>query len=38
VHGFTPGRFPLTDISNVPSPFGSGESGSKVMNEPAVRA
>ncbi len=38
VHGFTPGRFPLTDISNVPYLFGSGEIGSKVMNEPAVRA
>ena len=38
VHGFTPGRFPLTDISNVPYLFGSGEIGSKVMNEPAIRA
>lgn len=38
VHGFTPGRFPLTDISNVPYLFGSGEIGSKVMNDPAVRA
>ncbi len=38
VHGFTPGRFPLTDISNVPYLFGSGEIGSKVMNEPALRA
>ncbi len=38
VHGFTPGRFPLTDISNVPYLFGSGEIGSKVMNEPELRA
>lgn len=38
VHGFTPGRFPLTDVSNVPYLFGSGEIGSKVMNEPALRA
>jgi TRAP-type C4-dicarboxylate transport system substrate-binding protein len=38
VHGFTPGRFPLTDVSNVPYLFGSAEIGSKVMNEPAVRA
>lgn len=38
VHGFTPGRFPLTDISNVPYLFGSGEIGSKVLNEPALRA
>jgi TRAP-type C4-dicarboxylate transport system substrate-binding protein len=37
VHGFTPGRFPLTDISNVPYLFGSGEIGSKVLNEPALR-
>jgi TRAP-type C4-dicarboxylate transport system substrate-binding protein len=38
VHGFTPGRFPLTDVSNVPYLFGSGEIGAKVLNEPAVRA
>lgn len=37
VHGFTPGRFPLTDISNVPYLFGSAEIGAKVMNEPALR-
>ncbi len=38
VHGFTPGRFPLTDISNMPYLFGSGEIGSKVLNEPEIRA
>jgi TRAP-type transport system periplasmic protein len=38
VHGFTPGRFPLTDISNVPYLFGSGEIGTKVLNEPEIRA
>jgi TRAP-type C4-dicarboxylate transport system substrate-binding protein len=38
VHGFTPGRFPLTDISNMPYLFGSGEIGSKTLNEPEIRA
>lgn len=38
VHGFTPGRFPLTELSNMPYLFGSAEIGTKVMNEPALRA
>ena len=38
VHGFTPGVFNLTEISNMPYLFGSAEIGSKVMNEPALRA
>jgi TRAP-type C4-dicarboxylate transport system substrate-binding protein len=33
VHGFTPGRFNLTEISSLPYLFGSGEIGSKVLNE-----
>lgn len=37
VHGFTPGVFPLTEISNMPYLFGSGEIGSKVMNEWELR-
>lgn len=38
VHGFTPGRFPLTDLSNMPYLFGSGEIGTQVLNEPQIRA
>lgn len=38
VHGFTPGVFNLTEISNMPYLFGSAEIGSKAMNEPALRA
>ncbi len=38
VHGFTPGVFNLTEISNMPYLFGSAEIGSKVMNEPDIRA
>lgn len=38
VHGFTPGRFPLTDVSNMPYLFGSGEIGAKVLNEPEIRS
>ena len=37
VHGFTPGRFPLSEISNLPYMVGSSEIGTKMLNEPAVR-
>ncbi|HUT49428.1 MAG TPA: TRAP transporter substrate-binding protein [Alphaproteobacteria bacterium] len=36
-HGFTPGRFPLTEISNLPYLVGSAEIGTKVMNDPVLR-
>ena len=36
-HGFTPGRFPLTELSNVPFLIGSAEIGAKVMNDPELR-
>ncbi len=36
--GFTPGRFPLTEISNLPYLAGSGEIGSQMVNDPALRA
>ncbi len=36
VHGFTPGRFNLTEVSSLPYLFGSGEIGSKVLNEKAL--
>ncbi len=37
VHGFTPGRFPLNEISNLPYMMGSGEIGAKVLNDPELR-
>jgi TRAP-type C4-dicarboxylate transport system substrate-binding protein len=37
-HGFTPGRFPLTEISNLPFLIGSAEIGTKVMNDTELRA
>jgi TRAP-type C4-dicarboxylate transport system substrate-binding protein len=37
VHGFTPGRFPLSEISNLPYLVGSAEIGVKMLNEPALR-
>jgi len=37
VHGFTPGLFPLTEISNLPFMFASSEAGVKTLNEPEVR-
>ena len=36
-HGFTPGRFPLTEISNLPYMVGSAEIGTKMLNDPALR-
>lgn len=37
-HGLTPGRFPLTDISNLPFLFGSAEVAAKVLNDPQLRS
>lgn len=36
-HGGTPGRFPLTEIINMPFMVGSGEIGTKVLNDPELR-
>lgn len=38
LHGATPGRFPLTELINLPFLVGSAEIGTKVLNDPAVRA
>ena len=38
LHGATPGRFPLTDIVQVPYLVGSAEIGTKVLNDPELRA
>jgi len=37
-HGFTPGRFPLTELSNMPFLIGSAEIGTKVLNDATLRA
>jgi TRAP-type transport system periplasmic protein len=37
VHGFTPGRFPLTEISNLPYMIASAEVGAKMLNDPTLR-
>lgn len=37
LHGATPGRFPLTELINLPYLVGSAEIGTKVLNEPALR-
>lgn len=37
LHGGTPGRFPLTEISNLPFMFCSGEHATKVLNNAALR-
>jgi TRAP-type C4-dicarboxylate transport system substrate-binding protein len=37
-HGFTPGRFPLTELSNLPYVVGSAEIGAKVLNDPDLRS
>jgi TRAP-type C4-dicarboxylate transport system substrate-binding protein len=34
--GFTPGRFPLTELSNLPYLISSGEIGAKVLNDPTL--
>jgi TRAP-type transport system periplasmic protein len=38
LHGGTPGRFPLTEIINLPFMAGSAEIGTKVINDGALRA
>lgn len=38
LHGATPGRFPLTEIINLPYMVGSAEIGTKVLNDPDMRA
>ncbi len=38
LHGGTPGRFPLTELTNLPFMFCSGEHASRVLNDPALRA
>ncbi len=38
LHGGTPGRFPLTEISHLPYVVGSAEIGTKVLNDAALRA
>ncbi len=37
LHGGSPGRFPLTEISNLPFMFCSGEHATKVLNDPGLR-
>ncbi len=38
VHGFTPGRFPLSEISNLPYMVASAEVGAKVLNDPGLKS
>jgi len=38
LHGGTPGRFPLTEISHLPYMVGSAEIGTKVLNDAQLRA
>lgn len=38
LHGGTPGRFPLTELINLPYLVGSAEIGTKVLNDPELRA
>ncbi len=38
LHGGTPGRFPLTEIVNLPFMVGSAEIGTKVLNDPELRS
>src|SRR5262245_2063504 len=37
LHGATPGRFPLTELIQVPYLVGSAEIGTKVLNDPELR-
>ena len=37
LHGGTPGRFPLTELINLPLLIGSAEIGAKVLNDPELR-
>jgi TRAP-type C4-dicarboxylate transport system substrate-binding protein len=38
LHGGTPGRFPLTELVNLPYMVGSAEIGTKVLNDAQLRA
>jgi TRAP-type transport system periplasmic protein len=38
LHGGTPGRFPLTELVNLPYLVGSAEIGTKVLNDPVLRS
>src|SRR5687768_15628132 len=38
LHGGTPGRFPLTELINLPYLVGSAEIGTKVVKDPGLRA
>ena len=38
LHGGTPGRFPLTEVINLPFMAGSAEIGTKVLNDSELRA
>jgi TRAP-type transport system periplasmic protein len=38
LHGGTPGRFPLTELINLPYMVGSAEIGTKVLNDSELRA
>jgi TRAP-type C4-dicarboxylate transport system substrate-binding protein len=38
LHGGTPGRFPLTELISLPYMVGSAEIGTKVLNDPELRA
>jgi TRAP-type C4-dicarboxylate transport system substrate-binding protein len=38
LHGSTPGRFPLTELIQVPYLAGSAEIGTKVLNDPQLRS
>ncbi|HEY0567834.1 MAG TPA: TRAP transporter substrate-binding protein [Xanthobacteraceae bacterium] len=38
LHGGTPGRFPLTELINLPYLAGSAEIGTKVLNDPELRS
>jgi TRAP-type C4-dicarboxylate transport system substrate-binding protein len=38
LHGGTPGRFPLTELMHLPYVVGSSEIGTKVINDPQLRA
>ena len=38
LHGGTPGRFPMTELVNLPYTVGSAEIGTKVLNDAQLRA
>ncbi len=37
LHGATPGRFPLTELTHLPYVVGSAEIGTKLINDPQLR-